>query len=154
MRIGLGSDHAGFELKEAISRHLTALHHEIRDYGTNSKESVDYPDYARSVAEAVASGEVDYGILVCWTGIGMSIAANKMPGIRAALCSTRDQACLTREHNDANVLCLGQREIDSDAALPIVAAFLETGFAGGRHEQRVKKIADLEQVRLLVDISS
>ena len=146
MRIAIGCDHAGFRLKEQIRGYLQESKHAVTDFGTHSEESVDYPDFATQVAQAVAAGQHEFGILVCSTGIGMSIAANKVPGIRAGLCSTPDQGRLTREHNDANVLCLGQRDLATSTALEIVGAFLGTPFEGGRHERRVNKIRDLERV--------
>lgn len=147
MRIALGSDHAGYELKESIAEFLRQKGHAVTDFGTHSKDSVDYPDQAADVAEAVAHGDHDFGILVCWTGIGMSIAANKVPGIRAGLCVTPEQGRLTREHNDANILCLGQSSVSEATALDIVRQFLDTHFEGGRHERRVNKIQALEDRR-------
>ncbi|HEX2172635.1 MAG TPA: ribose 5-phosphate isomerase B [Dehalococcoidia bacterium] len=145
MRIGLGCDHAGFEYKESIRSYLAGRGYAVTDYGTHSAEAVDYPDQAAEVARAVAGGREDYGILICGTGIGMSIAANKIPGIRAGVCLTAEQAHLTREHNDANVLCLGARCLTIATALEIVDAFLAATFAAGRHERRVDKIRDLER---------
>lgn len=145
MKIALGSDHAGFELKEKIKQKLASRGIDVADQGTNSTESVDYPDYARKVAEAVARGQAEKGILVCGSGIGMAITANKVPGIRAANVTTEAEAELSRQHNDANVLALGQRLIDPDEALNIVAKFLATPFSGGRHQQRVEKIAQIER---------
>ena len=146
MKVALGSDHAGFELKEKIRQKLTSEGVEVNDCGTNSPASCDYPDYARAVGEVVASRTADLGILVCGTGIGMSIAANKVRGIRAAHVSSEVEAELAREHNDANVLALGSRVMSEDLAFRLVDRFLETKFLGGRHERRVKKIAELEHL--------
>ena len=145
MKIALGSDHAGFELKEKIKQRLAAEGITVDDRGTTSTVSVDYPDYARAVAEEVAANQADLGILVCSTGIGMSIAANKVPGIRAAKVDTEFEAERSREHNDANVLALGASVIDDDVASKIVDKWLATPFAGGRHERRVEKIAAIER---------
>lgn len=138
--IALGSDHAGFELKEKIKKYLEEKKVETKDYGCFSDDPVDYPDYAEKVAKAVANGDADRGILVCGTGLGMSMSANKLPGIRAALCWNEKAAEMSRKHNDANVLCLGARLIDHTDALRIVNVWLKTGFDGGRHIKRVKKI--------------
>jgi ribose 5-phosphate isomerase B len=145
MKIALGADHAGFELKDKIRQHLVDKGIAIDDRGTNSSESVDYPDYARAVAEQVAARKVDWGILVCGSGIGMAIAANKVPGVRAANVTTEVEAQLSREHNNANVLALGARFLDEARALKIVDRWLSTSFAGGRHERRVEKIAAIEK---------
>jgi len=145
MRIAIGSDHAGFDLKEELIPFLKAAGHAVEDMGTSGRESCDYPDFARAVAEAVAQGRHERGILICGTGIGMSIAANKVAGVRAALCAEPFSARLAREHNDANVLCLGARVIGPGLAQAIVAAFLEGQFEGGRHQRRVDKIRGLEQ---------
>jgi len=146
MKIALGADHAGFELKEKIKEYLLKKGGiEVIDKGTNSKESVDYPKYGHAVANAVVSKEVDFGILVCTTGVGISIAANKIKGVRAALCTNEFMARMARSHNDANVLALGQRVIGLDHALAIIDVFLETPFEGGRHERRVKLILDIEK---------
>ncbi|HEY8496970.1 MAG TPA: ribose 5-phosphate isomerase B [Limnochordales bacterium] len=145
MRIAIGSDHAGFDLKQELMAHLKAAGHTVVDMGTTSRESCDYPDYARLVAEAVAAERCDRGILICGTGIGMSIAANKVPGVRAALCAEPYSARMAREHNDANVLCLGARVTGSGLALEIADAFLAGEFAGGRHARRVDKIRELEK---------
>jgi ribose 5-phosphate isomerase B len=143
--IALGADHAGWELKEALKAWLMDQGNQVLDFGTHSPESVDYPDYASQVAEAVAVGKVDRGVLVCGTGIGMAITANKVPGVRAALCSDAYTARMSREHNDANVLALGGRLMGPDAAIEILGTFLATDFAEGRHTQRVNKIASLER---------
>lgn len=147
MRIALGADHAGFTLKDALKQALDALGVEHHDFGTSSSESVDYPDFAQAVAEGVGSGRFDRGILICGTGIGMAIAANKVPGIRAAACGDEEAARLSREHNDANVLTLGARLTSIDRAQTIVGMFLATSFEGGRHARRVDKIHRLEPAR-------
>jgi ribose 5-phosphate isomerase B len=144
MLIAIGSDHGGFRLKEDIKEFLKEQGYEFRDFGTNSTDSVDYPDFARAVAQAVASGECGRGILICGTGVGISIAANKVKGIRAALCTDEYTAQMSREHNDANILALGERVTGFGLARSIVAKWLTTDFAGGRHSKRVCKIADLE----------
>ena len=143
MIIALGSDHAGFTRKQEILEHLQALGHEVKDLGTYSKDSMDYPDVAVEVAKLVASKEVERGILVCGSGIGVSIVANKTEGVRAANCVNEEMASLSRQHNDANVLTLGERMVDTKTALAMVDIFLITDFEGGRHEQRVNKIHDL-----------
>lgn len=141
MKIAIGSDHGGYDYKEAISALLRAKGYEVKDFGTYTNESCDYPIYAKLVAEAVAGGEFDRGILICGTGIGMSIAANKIKGIRAALCSDLFSAKVTREHNDSNILCLGERVIDRDLALEIAGIWLETPFSEeDRHIRRIKMI--------------
>lgn len=145
MKIAIGCDHGGVELKEEIKKYLFEAGYETKDFGTNSNESCDYPDYAILVAEAVASKEFDFGILICGTGIGIGIAANKIPGIRAALCSDTFSAHATREHNDANILTIGQRVVGPGLALDIVKTFLNTKFEGGRHQNRIDKIAEIEK---------
>jgi len=145
MKIAIGADHAGFVLKEQLRRELAGDGHEIVDFGTNSQESCDYPDYAQLVAREVAHGRSDRGILVCSTGIGMAMAANKVAGVRAAHVGSEDEARLTREHNDANVLALGAKYLDELRALAMARVFLQTEFAGGRHSRRLAKIALLEQ---------
>jgi len=144
MKIALGADHAGFPLKQEIGGKLVELGHQVVDFGTMSADSTDYPDYAERVGRAVAAGAAERGVLVCSTGVGMSIAANKIAGIRAALAMNADEVQLTRSHNDANVLTLGARYLDAPAALNLVTLFLETPFAGGRHARRVEKITALE----------
>ncbi len=143
--IALGCDHAGFSLKEAVAKHLAAKGIAYQDLGTFSEESVDYPDYGFAVAQAVASGACEKGILICGTGIGIGIAANKVPGIRAALCNDLFSAQASREHNDANVLTMGARIIDEPLALQIVDRWLATEFAGGRHQRRIDKITAIEE---------
>ena len=143
--VALGADHAGFELKEALKAWLIDSGYQVLDFGTHSPESVDYPDYASQVAEAVADHKVERGVLVCGTGIGMAIAANKMPGVRAALCSDLYTARMSREHNDANVLTLGGRLMGREMALDILRMWLESEFLGGRHQRRVDKIDEIER---------
>ena len=150
MKIALGADHAGFELKEKIKQHLRDRGFEVVDKGTDSPQSVDYPDFARAVGESVAQGSSERGILVCGTGIGMSIAANKVPGIRAANVTTENEAQLSREHNNANVLALGARLLDEQAAMKIVDCWLATPFLAGRHANRVDKIMAIENDRVPV----
>lgn len=145
MRIAIGADHAGWELKEHLRERLERAGHTVVDCGTNSAESADYPDFAIPVARRVAAGAVDRGILVCSTGVGMSIAANKIPGVRAALGTGVEEVRLTRGHNDANVLTLGARYTSPAQADAMVDAFLATDFLGGRHARRIGKIAALEQ---------
>jgi len=140
MRVALGCDHAGFDLKETVATVLRRLGAEIVDFGTHSRDSVDYPDYGERVGRAVASGEADRGIVLCGTGIGISIAANKVPGVRAALCHDVYTARMSRAHNDANVLALGARVIGPGLAEAIVEAWLTTPFDGGRHSPRVDKL--------------
>ncbi len=141
--IALASDHAGFSYKEKIKTVLNELQLPYTDFGTNSNESTDYPDYGHAAALAVSKGECNRGILVCGTGIGMSIVANKHTGVRAAACETIEAAELSRKHNDANVLCIGERLTTWDEAQAIVRIFLATDFEGGRHERRVAKIHSL-----------
>ena len=139
LRIAIGADHGGIEVKSAIIEALDTTGNQVVDYGTTSKDSVDYPDYANAVAQSVASGKSDFGVLICKSGIGMSIAANRIRGVRAArLCSVED-ATITREHNDSNVACLGAREMSTEDAVSILKAFITTSFEGGRHVQRVAK---------------
>ena len=145
MKVALGADHAGFDEKERIKKTLEELGIEYQDFGTDSAESVDYPDYAGRVAEAVANGNFDKGILVCGSGTGMAIAANKVPGIRAAVAWTPEIARLARQHNDANVLSIAGRFTDPETSDKIVRAFLESTFEGGRHLRRVEKISELEE---------
>ena len=145
MKIAIGADHAGFSLKEKLRQKLAGEGHEIVDYGTTSDASCDYPDFAQSVAREVSQGRSDRGILVCSTGIGMAIAANKVDGVRAVPAQNADEVHLTREHNDANVLTIGSRYLDEDHALELIHVFLDTSFAGGRHARRIAKIAQLEK---------
>lgn len=144
MMIALGADHAGYELKEVIKAHLQEKGIEIEDLGTYNTDSVDYPDYAYAVAQEVTSKKAEYGILCCGTGIGISIAANKVKGIRAALCSDEFSAEMTRRHNDANIICFGGRVIKPELAVKLVDIFLSTPFEGDKHLRRINKIADIE----------
>jgi len=145
MKIAIGADHAGFALKEELRRRLAQEGHEVVDFGTTSNASCDYPDFAQAVGRDVAAGTSDRGILVCSTGIGMAIAANKVHGVRAAPAQNTDEVHFTREHNDANVLTLGAKYLDEEHALGLIHEFLDTQFAGGRHARRVAKIAQLEK---------
>ena len=142
--LAIGSDHGGFALKQEVMKHLAERGIDYRDYGTYSGESCDYPDYGKAVGRAVASGECERGIIICGTGIGISIAANKVHGVRAALCGDCYSAEMSRAHNDANVLALGARVLGTGLALKIVDTFLDTGFDGGRHARRVAKIMAIE----------
>lgn len=145
MKIGIGSDHGGYELKEHVVEYLKNEGIEYIDYGTYSLESVDYPEFGQKVAEAVISKEVDKGIIVCGTGIGISISANKVPGIRCALCGDTYSARMSIEHNNVNVLALGGRVIGRDLAIEIVSVWLKATFLGDRHERRINKISDIER---------
>ncbi len=145
MVIAIASDHGGFDLKAAVMRHLEEKGYEVKDFGTYDKKSCDYPDYAGPAARAVAKGEAKKGIVICTTGIGVSITANKIPGIRCALCHDVTTARLTREHNDANMLSIGAGVIGENVAMDVVDTFLATEFSGGeRHARRVAKIAEYE----------
>ena len=137
MKIAIASDHGGYQLKEEVKKYLEDRGIEILDLGTNSEESVDYPEYGHACGEAVASGKADRGIVCCGTGIGISIAANKVKGVRCALCTDVNMAVMTRKHNDANMLAMGGRTTDTTTALEITAAWLDTEFEGGRHQRRV-----------------
>jgi ribose 5-phosphate isomerase B len=143
--VALGADHAGFPLKEDLKAWLIAQGHQVVDFGTDSAEAVDYPDFAARVAEAVRAGAAECGVLVCGTGIGMAIAANKVAGVRAAPCSDTDAARLSRAHNDANILTLGARVVEKPAAMAVLETWLATDFAGGRHARRVAKLVALER---------
>ena len=145
MRIAIGSDHAGFAMKQAIVGLLSELGHSYEDFGCFNSGSVDYPDIARPVAEAVSQNKFDHGILICSTGIGMSIVANKVPGIRAAVCHDTFSARRAREHNNANVLCLGEWVIGQGLMREIVTTYLSADFVGGRHARRVEKIHAMER---------
>jgi ribose 5-phosphate isomerase B len=145
MKIALAADHAGFVLKEQLRRKLLRDGHEVVDFGTDSDQSCDYPDFAQAVARDVAQGRCDRGVLVCATGIGMAIAANKVHGVRAAPAQHEEEARLTREHNDANVITLGARLVTPETAGHLVDVFLQTEFLGGRHSRRVAKIAKMER---------
>lgn len=143
--IAVGSDHGGFQLKKDIVRFLESLGLEVKDYGVNSPESVDYPDIGGAVASAISKGEYHRGILVCGAGIGMSIVANKYPGVRAALCHSIYTARMSREHNNANILVLGERTTGPGVAIEVVKTWLETEFCGGRHTRRVEKIIAIDR---------
>ncbi|MBL0385429.1 ribose 5-phosphate isomerase B [Tumebacillus sp. ITR2] len=145
MKLAIAADHGGFSLKESVKKKLDAMGIAYHDFGTYSEESVDYPDYGIKVAEAVASGEYQRGILVCGTGLGMSIVANKVPGIRCALLHDTFSAKATREHNDTNIMAMGARVIGPGLADDIVEIWLTTEFSGGRHQKRLDKIADVEK---------
>jgi ribose 5-phosphate isomerase B len=141
VKLAIGADHGGLELKQEVVHYLRTLKNiEVSDFGTATKDSVDYPDYGKKVAEAVTNDTVDRGILICGTGIGMSIVANRYPKVRAALCHDHFTAQMSREHNDANILVMGERVIGKGVALEIVKTWLETEFAGGRHQLRLNKI--------------
>jgi len=146
-RIALGADHAGYYVKEAIRQFLENAGYPVDDLGTWSEESVDYPDFGKAVADRVAAHQDVYGLAVCGTGMGMAIAANKVPGIRAAVAHNVDTARLAREHNDANVLTMGGRVVNGAQAIEMVQTFLNTTFAGGRHARRVEKITQLETAK-------
>ena len=146
-RIALGAAHAGFRAKETIKKYLEGAGYGVDDVGTHSEESVDYPDFARAVAERVASGKDPLGIVVCATGIGVAIVANKVVGIRAALAHDSLTARRAREHNDANVLALGGKVVGDDEAIAIVQEFLSAQFSGGRHQRRIDKITQMDQAR-------
>ena len=139
--IAIGSDHAGFNYKSALKEHLTAAGYEVRDFGTDSEASTDYPDYVHPLAQLIESGEIERGILVCGSGNGVCMTANKYAHVRAALVWENDLAALARQHNNANVICLPERFVSLENALQFVDTFLETDFEGGRHERRVNKIA-------------
>ncbi len=139
--IVIASDHAGYELKESLKRELSEMGFEVMDLGTNSRDSVDYPDFGYAAAKAIAGGQVDRGVIVCGTGIGISIAANRHPGVRAALCHDAEMAKLSRKHNDANLLALGGRTTEFGVARACLKSFLETSYEGGRHDRRIAKLA-------------
>ena len=143
MKIALGADHAGYLLKETVKNFLTEKEIEFKDFGTFKMDSCDYPEYAFKTGQAVLGGEADLGILICGTGIGMSIAANKMKGIRAAIALDEQSAQMSRLHNDANILCLGARILEEDAAVKVVETWLNTSFEGGRHQKRLNLITKL-----------
>lgn len=145
MKLGIASDHGGFDLKEILLDHLGSQGYELVDYGTNSTESVDYPDYGARLSQGLVEGQVDLGIAICGTGIGISIACNKIEGIRAAHCTDTFSARAAKNHNNANILCLGARITGVEIAKDIVDNFLKEDFDGGRHETRVNKITELEK---------
>ena len=143
MLIAIASDHGGFELKEKVKEHLRERNVKFVDLGTNSTESVDYPVYGKACAEAVASGKAEWGIVICGTGIGISMAANKVKGIRCGLCTSVEMAKLTRQHNNANMLAMGGRILETETAFAIVDAFLDTEFEGGRHKRRTDMLDEM-----------
>lgn len=145
MKIAVACDHGGLNLKKEIVKHLNSKGYEVVDFGTDTFDSCDYPDYALPAAEAVASGKCEKGIVICTTGIGVCIVANKVPGVRCAYCVDNFCAQLTRQHNNSNMLALGEKVVSKDCALEIVDLFLKTEFEGGRHAQRVDKISDIEK---------
>ncbi len=146
MKLAIGCDHGGFELKEEILKFLkTVANIHVSDLGPATNDSVDYPDYGAKVSEAVSKGAMDRGILICGTGIGMSIVANRYPNVRAALCHDHFTAQMSREHNDANILVMGERVIGKGVAVEIVKTWLDTAFAGGRHQKRLDKIREIEK---------
>lgn len=147
MKIAIASDHGGYDYKQELIPYIESLGHQVLDLGCHGPASVDYPDYGISCAQAVARGEADRGVVICGTGIGISISANKVPGIRCALCTDPVMARLTREHNDANMLAMGGRIIGIELAKGIVQVFLSTEFSGGRHKTRIDKIAQYETNR-------
>jgi ribose 5-phosphate isomerase B len=144
MKLAIGCDHAAYELKEAIKEKLIGEGHEVIDVGTDSTESVDYPKYGHAVGRLVASGEAERGIAVCGSGIGISIACNKVPGIRAALCTSVEMAEMCRRHNNANVVCMGARMISQELAFDIIDKWMTTDFEGGKHLRRINEIEDLD----------
>jgi ribose 5-phosphate isomerase B len=148
MKIGIGSDHGGYELKEELKKYMLEKGIEVIDYGTNDLTSVDYPDYGKIVAEAVVKKEVERGVVICGTGIGISIAANKVKGIRCALCSDTYSARMSIEHNNANMIALGGRVLGVDLAKEILSAYLNSTFQGGRHLRRIEKISEIEKTML------
>ena len=143
MKIAISADHAGFELKEILIKELKESGYDIADYGTNSIDSIDYPDYSYVAAKSIADGDNELGIIICGSGVGVSITANKVKGIRAANCFNNEMASLARQHNNANVICLGARFLTVEQAIGMVNTFLTTEFEGGRHERRVDKIHSL-----------
>ncbi len=154
MRIGFGADHAGYQLKEHLVAAARSWGHDVVDFGTNSTDSVDYPDFAEAVAHAVLRGEVDTGVVICSNGVGISITANKVPGIRCALCHTSWGAARARRHVNANMLALGAMEIGPAIAEEILRAFLENSFEGGRHERRLEKLHDVERRGIGSEVTS
>lgn len=147
MKIAIANDHAGVEYKNLVVNHLLSQGYQVENLGTDQTTSCDYPDYAKLVANKVSSKQVDFGILICGTGVGMSICANKFKGIRASLCSDEFTAEMTRKHNNSNILCLGARTLGIENVYRIVDIYLKTNFDGGRHQNRIDKIADIEQNR-------
>lgn len=151
MKIALGNDHGGYNYKNIVAKYLKENKYEFTDFGCDSLDSCDYPDYALKVARAVKDKDCDFGILICGTGIGISIAANKIKGIRAALCHDTFSAKAARAHNNANIIAFGERVIGSSLMLEILEAFLNTEFEGGRHEKRVSKIANIENEKIVIN---
>ena len=145
MKIAIGNDHAGLFLKEEVIEHLTLKGHTVVDLGTNETTSSDYPEFAKEVARAVVNGDARYGVLICGTGMGMAISANKVGGARCAVCSESASARLSREHNDANIIAIGSRIVGIEAAKDILDAFLEASFEGGRHQRRIDLIHRIER---------
>ncbi len=145
MKLAIGCDHGGFELKEAVREYLEQNSIEYEDFGTTNTDSVDYAPIAAKTARCVADGKADFGILICSTGLGVSMAANKVKGIRAAVCTNELCAEMTRRHNNANILCMGGKVVDKETALKLVDIFLNTGFDGGRHQRRIDQIAQIEE---------
>ncbi len=145
MKIAIGNDHAAVEMKQEIKAYLEELGHEVTDYGTNSNESCNYPEVGEKVGRVVAAGEADCGVLICGTGVGISIAANKVPGIRAAVCSETTTARLVKEHNNANIIAFGARIVGIETAKDIVKAYLDAEFLGGRHQTRIDMISEIEK---------
>ena len=145
MKIAMAADHGGYELKNKLMSYLEEKGHSVTNLGTDTPESVDYPDYAKACCECVLSGAVDFGILVCGTGVGISIAANKINGIRCGLCPSPQIAALVKQHNNANVISLGGRFTDYDTAVKIVDSYMNASFEGGRHQNRINKITQLEK---------
>lgn len=143
MKIAIGCDHAGYELKEKVKAKMQADGHEMFDVGTDSTESVDYPKYGHAVGRAVASGEVERGIAICGSGIGISIACNKVPGVRAALCTSTEMAEMCRRHNNANVIAMGARMISEELAFAMIDTWMSTEFEGGKHERRINELDDI-----------
>lgn len=144
MIIAIGCDHAGYELKEKVKAKMTAAGHQMIDVGTNSTESVDYPAYGHAVGRAVAGGQAERGIAICGSGIGISIACNKVPGIRAALCTSVEMAEMCRRHNNANVICMGARMISEELAFAMIDTWMTTEFEGGKHLRRINELDDIE----------
>ena len=143
MKIAIGCDHAGYELKEKVKAKMAAAGHEMIDVGTDSTESVDYPKYGHAVGRAVADGSAERGIAICGSGIGISIACNKVPGVRAALCTSTEMAEMCRRHNNANVICMGARMISEELAFAMVDTWMTTEFEGGKHERRINELDDI-----------
>ncbi len=143
MKLAIGADHAGYQLKEKVKERLLSLGYDVDDAGTVSDESVDYPDYAKIVAKKISNGEIEKGILICGSGIGMAIAANRYPNVRAVVANDEESAKMSRQHNDSNILSIGSRFIEGDKAFKIVDRWLNTEFEGGRHQRRVDKMEDI-----------